>query len=51
MGVTSLGHRLTLLKSVYEMKVKQNVPIEPDHYVPHCKPHVTRSAPCLTDTL
>jgi hypothetical protein len=37
MGVNSVGHRLTILKAVYEMKVKQNVPIEPDDYVPLCK--------------
>ena len=37
MGITSVGHRLTLLKSVYETKVKQNVPIDQDDYVPLCK--------------
>lgn len=35
-GVNSVGHRLTVLKAVYEMKVKQNVPMDPDHYVPLC---------------
>lgn len=34
MGINSVGHRLTVLKSVYDVKAKQNVPIEPDHYVP-----------------
>ncbi|KAF2809086.1 RA-domain-containing protein [Mytilinidion resinicola] len=34
MGLTSVGHRLTILKAVYEIKVKQNVAIEPDHYIP-----------------
>ncbi|KAK5162587.1 hypothetical protein LTR04_003340 [Oleoguttula sp. CCFEE 6159] len=34
MGMDSLGHRLTVLKNVYETKVRQNVPIDPDHYVP-----------------
>ncbi|PMD21909.1 hypothetical protein NA56DRAFT_598986 [Hyaloscypha hepaticicola] len=34
MGVTSVGHRLTILKSVYDIKVKQDIPIESDHYVP-----------------
>lgn len=34
MGITSVGHRLTILKSVYETKVKQDVPIDPDHYIP-----------------
>ncbi|PQE33453.1 SAM domain-containing protein [Rutstroemia sp. NJR-2017a WRK4] len=34
MGVTSVGHRLTILKNVYDIKIKQDVPIESDHYVP-----------------
>lgn len=34
MGITSVGHRLTILKSVYEIKVKQDIPIDPDHYIP-----------------
>lgn len=36
MGVSSVGHRLTILGRVYEAKVKHNVRIEPDHYVPLC---------------
>ncbi|KAI9741998.1 MAG: Adaptor for signal transduction [Cirrosporium novae-zelandiae] len=34
MGVPSFGHRLTILKAIYEVKVKQDIPIGPDHYVP-----------------
>ncbi|KAI9737667.1 MAG: Adaptor for signal transduction [Claussenomyces sp. TS43310] len=34
MGIASVGHRLTILKSVYDIKMKQDVPIESDHYVP-----------------
>ncbi|CZS95958.1 related to MAP kinase pathway-interacting Ubc2 [Rhynchosporium agropyri] len=34
MGVTSVGHRLTILKSVYDIKTKQDIPLESDHYVP-----------------
>ncbi|WEW61148.1 hypothetical protein PRK78_006638 [Emydomyces testavorans] len=34
LGISSVGHRLTILKSVYEIKVKQGVPFDPDHYVP-----------------
>ncbi|TQS38686.1 hypothetical protein Golomagni_00803 [Golovinomyces magnicellulatus] len=34
MGVASVGHRLTILKSVYDIKVKQDIPIENDHYIP-----------------
>jgi len=36
MGVTSVGHRLTILKSVYDVKKAQDIPIESDHYVPLC---------------
>jgi len=36
MGIASVGHRLTILKSVYETKVKQEVPLDPDHYIPLC---------------
>jgi hypothetical protein len=39
MGVTSVGHRLTILKNVYDIKVKQDIPIESDHYVPLCEHH------------
>ncbi|ROW13009.1 hypothetical protein VPNG_05966 [Cytospora leucostoma] len=63
MGITSVGHRLTILKSVYHVKKAQDVPIESDHYVPLCKlgfplrpgdrtarlPQ-TSSAPMLTDS-
>ncbi|KAI1261222.1 hypothetical protein F5Y18DRAFT_212221 [Xylariaceae sp. FL1019] len=34
MGVTSVGHRLTILKSVYDVKKAQDIPIESDHYIP-----------------
>jgi len=34
MGITSAGHRLAILKSVYDVKKAQDVPIEPDHYHP-----------------
>ena len=37
MGITSVGHRLTILKSVYDIKIKQDIPIESDQYVPLCK--------------
>lgn len=37
MGVTSVGHRLTILKSVYDVKKAQDVPIESDHYMPLSK--------------
>ncbi|KAL4892250.1 hypothetical protein BDV59DRAFT_55064 [Aspergillus ambiguus] len=34
MGIASVGHRLTILKSVYETKVKQDIPLDADHYIP-----------------
>jgi hypothetical protein len=34
MGIASVGHRLTILKSVYDVKKAQDVPIESDHYQP-----------------
>lgn len=36
MGITSVGHRLTILKHVYDIKVGQDVPMLPDDYVPQC---------------
>ena len=38
MGIASVGHRLTILKSVYDVKVNQDIPIDPDHYIPLCRP-------------
>jgi protein STE50 len=37
MGIASVGHRLTILKSVYEIKVSQGIPVESDHYIPQCE--------------
>lgn len=37
MGINSVGHRLTILKSVYEIKTKQQVPLDVDHYIPLCR--------------
>ncbi|KAI9837333.1 MAG: hypothetical protein M1819_000407 [Sarea resinae] len=34
MGMASVGHRLTVLKNVYDVKVAQGIPIDPDHYIP-----------------
>ncbi|GAA6041056.1 hypothetical protein JCM8097_004693 [Rhodosporidiobolus ruineniae] len=33
-GVHSVGQRLAILKTVYDLKVRQNIPIEEGHYVP-----------------
>jgi protein STE50 len=46
MGVASVGHRLTILKGVYETKIKQDIPFEADHYVPLCT-SPERSFPAL----
>ena len=37
MNILSVGHRLTILKGAYDVKVRQEVPIESDHYIPPCK--------------
>ncbi|KAI4264927.1 MAG: hypothetical protein L6R38_009757 [Xanthoria sp. 2 TBL-2021] len=34
MNILSVGHRLTILKGVYDVKVRQEIQIEPDHYIP-----------------
>ena len=36
-GVATIGQRVAILKAVYQLKIAQNVPIEPDDYVPPCK--------------
>ena len=36
MGIASVGHRLTILKSVFDVKKAQDVPVESDHYLPLC---------------
>ncbi len=58
MGISSTGHRLTILKGVYHVKIKQNIPFEPDHYVPLCKSlpldlelGLTRQPPNLARTM
>lgn len=37
MGIASVGHRLTILKNVYDIKVNQDIPIDSDHYIPSCR--------------
>ncbi|KAF2999729.1 Adaptor for signal transduction [Curvularia kusanoi] len=49
MGVGSVGHRLSILKAVYEIKVKQNVPIDPDDYVPLSAETSAQDAPPTQD--
>jgi hypothetical protein len=47
MGIPSVGHRLTILKSVYNIKIKQDIPIDSDHYVPLCKQFINLEYKCL----
>ena len=37
MGMGSVGHRLKVLKAVYDIKTKQSISVEADHYVPLCE--------------
>lgn len=37
MGILSAGHRLKLLKEVYNIKIQQDIPLEADDYVPPCQ--------------
>lgn len=37
MAIISIGHRLTILKGVYDVKIKQEIPIDSDHWIPPCK--------------
>ncbi|KAF2396870.1 RA-domain-containing protein [Trichodelitschia bisporula] len=48
-GIQSIGHRLTILKGVYELKVKQNIPIEPEHYIPLSAEETQETAPTQDD--
>jgi hypothetical protein len=43
MGINSVGHRLTILKSVYDVKKAQDVPVESDHYMPLSTPCLNRA--------
>ena len=33
-GVASIGHRVSLLDAIYQMKIAQNIPFEPGDWVP-----------------
>ena len=37
LGITSIGHRLSILKAVYTVKVAHDVPMDPDDYIPVCR--------------
>lgn len=33
-GVKSVGHQLRILKAIYEIIIRQDIPVEGDHYIP-----------------
>jgi len=35
-GIATIGQRLTILKAIYQAKLKFNIPITEDDYVPPC---------------
>lgn len=37
MGIVSIGHRLTILKAVYDVKIRHDIPIDSDHWIPPCE--------------
>jgi hypothetical protein len=37
MAIISIGHRLTILKGVYDVKIKQEIPIDSDHWIAPCE--------------
>ncbi|EMD87893.1 hypothetical protein COCHEDRAFT_111035 [Bipolaris maydis C5] len=49
LGVSSVGHRLTILKAVYDTKIRQNVPMDPDDYVPLSADTSAQEAPPTQD--
>lgn len=51
MAIISVGHRLTILKGVYDVKIKQDIPIDSDHWIPPCKLSPLSFAPSVSDTL
>lgn len=51
MAIISVGHRLTILKGVYDVKIKQDIPIDSDHWIPPCKLSPLSLAPSMSDTL
>jgi hypothetical protein len=42
LDVASVGHRLYLLKQIYNLKVAHGVKIEKDDYIPICMPPLRR---------
>ena len=36
-GIATIGQRLAILKAVYQLKLMQQIPVEPDDYIPPCE--------------
>ena len=51
MAIISVGHRLTILKGVYDVKIKQDIPIDSDHWIPPCKSLTPLIPPSMSDNL
>ena len=51
MAITSVGHRLTILKGVYDVKMKQDIPIDSDHWIPPCRLLIPFIPPGVSDIL
>lgn len=51
MAIISVGHRLTILKGVYDVKIKQDIPIDSDHWIPPCKLLILHIPPGISDAL
>lgn len=48
-GIATIGQRLAILKGVYNIKLAQNIPIEPEHYMPPCEYQLQCSVPASID--
>ncbi|KAG8836084.1 Adaptor for signal transduction [Serendipita sp. 399] len=47
-GISSVGQRLVILKAVYNLKIRDGIPIEADHYVPPSELPDPSANPTLT---
>ena len=50
MAIISVGHRLMILKGVYDVKIKQDITIDSDHWIPPCKLLTFVIFPGISDT-
>lgn len=47
-GITTIGQRLSILKSIYHLKIAHNIPFSEDDYVPPCMSPLSRHHNLLT---